>query len=184
MPHDVLIFFKMTFSPQVEKKNSVPSVVPPNTSTNNVPTGNSSLSFKALFSKYLKKRSRSGQFHDGSNNNLLGASGNEDVADEKLEFMAQIISVQSAKIKRLEDRLRHLEMMLPDYGSFEQHTTAQPGEEDHEHDGEKEKRPQTAYQTFMQTEIPKIKAQNPDIAQKDAFKIAANNVRFAILFQI
>jgi hypothetical protein len=155
----------LIFTHTIGKKNSVASA-----QGINVQMGNPSLSFKALFSKYLKKRSRSGQFHDGTN--LLGTTGQEDAVDEKLEFMAQIISVQSAKIKRLEDRLRHMEMMLPDYGTFD----PQHAEESHENDGEKEKRPQTAYQTFMQTEIPKIKAQNPEIAQKDAFKIAANNV--------
>jgi hypothetical protein len=160
-------------SSQRQEKKSSGATTSSSTTGNfaNASTGTPNHSFKNLFAKYLKKRSRSGQYSDGLATNLL-ASG-EDVVDEKLEFMAQIISIQSAKIKRLEDRLRHLEMLLPDYGPFDPQHSSNP-EEEHDHD-EKEKRPQTAYQTFMQTEIPKIKAKNPDIAQKDAFKIAANN---------
>ncbi|CAG8524666.1 6316_t:CDS:2 [Ambispora leptoticha] len=35
------------------------------------------------------------------------------------------------------------------------------------------KKPQTAYNKFMQTELPKVKAENPLLQHKDAFKLAA-----------
>eukprot|EP00762_Andalucia_godoyi_P000157 ANDGO_02326.mRNA.1 hypothetical protein len=37
------------------------------------------------------------------------------------------------------------------------------------------KKKQTLYQAFMSVEIPRIKNEHPDIPQKEAFKIAANN---------
>lgn len=37
------------------------------------------------------------------------------------------------------------------------------------------KKKQTLYQAFMSVEIPRIKNETPNIAQKEAFKIAANN---------
>ncbi|KAL0485126.1 hypothetical protein AKO1_004343 [Acrasis kona] len=149
---------------QKTKKPSIPAITS-NGKESKEPKEGQSVSFKTLYHKYLKKRSRS----DNANVANMGAS---DDIEDKLEFMVQIIAVQSAKIKKMEERISHFEMMLPDYGTFD----GQPHhEDDHDHEVEKDKKPQTAYQTFMQTEIPKIKQMNPDVSQKDAFKIAANN---------
>lgn len=40
---------------------------------------------------------------------------------------------------------------------------------------EKVKRPPNAYNTFMKTEIPKVKKADPKLSHKDAFKKAAAN---------
>ncbi|CAG8522161.1 6417_t:CDS:2 [Rhizophagus irregularis] len=39
----------------------------------------------------------------------------------------------------------------------------------------KTKRAPTAYNRFMKTELPKVKAENPGMNHKEAFKLAANN---------
>jgi hypothetical protein len=40
----------------------------------------------------------------------------------------------------------------------------------------KEKRVPSAYNTFIQTEVAKVKQANPDLKPADAFKLAAANV--------
>ncbi|KAI9000146.1 hypothetical protein DFJ74DRAFT_697851 [Hyaloraphidium curvatum] len=40
---------------------------------------------------------------------------------------------------------------------------------------EKGSRPPSAYNTFMKEELPKIKAANPNVDHKEAFKLAAAN---------
>eukprot|EP00122_Pirum_gemmata_P003465 Pgem_evm1s3134 len=40
---------------------------------------------------------------------------------------------------------------------------------------EKTKRPPSPYNLFMKTEVPKVKAANPDLDHKEAFKKAAGN---------
>ncbi|PKY13645.1 hypothetical protein RhiirB3_399165 [Rhizophagus irregularis] len=37
------------------------------------------------------------------------------------------------------------------------------------------KRAPTAYNRFLKTELPKVKAENPGMNHKEAFKLAANN---------
>lgn len=139
-------------------------------------------SFKSLFTKYQKKRSRNQLYNTGSN-------GEMNEIDEKFEFMAQIISLQASKIRRLENRLQVVEEILPDYGSFSAEEkqryaasvaqlAASTGLVDGslQQDGsKKEKRPKTDYQIFMSEEIPRIRSQNPDIPQKEAFSVAAKN---------
>jgi hypothetical protein len=139
-------------------------------------------SFKSLFTKYQKKRSRNQLYNTGSN-------GEMNEIDEKFEFMAQIISLQASKIRRLENRLQVIEEILPDYGSFsaeeKQRYAASVAQlaistglvdGSIQQDGsKKEKRPKTDYQIFMSEEIPRIRSQNPDIPQKEAFSVAAKN---------
>ncbi|KAJ3030224.1 UNVERIFIED_CONTAM: hypothetical protein HDU68_009748 [Siphonaria sp. JEL0065] len=41
--------------------------------------------------------------------------------------------------------------------------------------GEKVPRAPSAYNLFMKTELPKVKAENPALTHKEAFKVAAGN---------
>lgn len=60
--------------------------------------------------------------------------------DEKLEFLSQIISLQAAKIRRLEDRLKKIENILPDYGSFEDQPNVSDDEKDAKDDDDENKK--------------------------------------------
>jgi hypothetical protein len=136
-------------------------------------------SFKSIYGKYQKKRSRNQLY----NNNGTADIGVSDM-DEKFDFLTQIICLQATKIRRLENRLRAVEEILPDYGSFTeqeklrltpQQSVGGTSAADATDSSKKEKRPKTDYQIFMSEEIPRIRSQNPDIPQKEAFSIAAKN---------
>lgn len=104
--------------------------------------------------------------------------------DEKLECLSKIIQYQACKIRRLEERVKKIENILPDYGSFDTPpqpekidiTSVPPDQQSKKRKYEElEKRTPTAYQNFISDEIGRIKAANPEMPQKEAFRIAASN---------
>lgn len=148
-----------------------PPVSQQTTTAQKKPANSSPSTFRQLYQKFTKGKGKLDE--------------NIDDPDDKLECLSKIIQYQACKIRRLEERLKKIESILPDYGSFDTppqsdkvDITTVPPEQSKKRkyeEIEKQKRTPTAYQNFMSDEIGRIKASNPEMPQKEAFRIAASN---------
>nr|CAG4712755.1 unnamed protein product [Naegleria fowleri] len=150
----------------------------------------------------FKKRNRE-QYEQNSNLSATSSSTTESYVkdlEDKVDFMAQLITIQSAKMRKMEVRLRKLESLLPQTGdefvnSSNLHRI--PMMTSSSHGGanideistisddlptfaatpkkEKGNRQPNAYNIFMKSEIQRIRTTHTELTQKQAFKLAANN---------
>jgi 3-methyladenine DNA glycosylase/8-oxoguanine DNA glycosylase len=73
----------------------------------NIPIGNS---FKTLYGRYTKIKTKETE--------PTTLQEKEEIED-KFECLTKVISFQSCKIKRLEDKIRKIESLLPNFGNFD-----------------------------------------------------------------
>ncbi|EFC45300.1 predicted protein [Naegleria gruberi] len=144
--------------------------------------------FENVFASF-KKRNR-----EQYENNNQSSSSSDPVSyirdlEDKIDFMAQLVTIQSAKMRKMEMRLKKLENLLPQSGdefvnSGNLHRMPHSDELSSISDDiptfsapkkEKGNRQPNAYNIFMKGEIQRIRTTHTELTQKQAFKLAANN---------
>lgn len=151
--------------------------------------------FESVYESF-KKRTRD-QYDRGNSESQIGSSSKD--LEEKLDFMAQLITIQAAKIRKMEVRMKKLESLLPQSGddfvnsstlhrvpvllsggnqaidemsSISDDVQSLPTLSSKK---EKGNRQPNAYNIFMKSEIQRIRTTHTELTQKEAFKLAASN---------
>lgn len=77
--------------------------------------------FKILIQKNFKKFQNNSKKYKASSGTTTKKDDDKipNESNEQIEFMSQIIMMQALKIRRLEERYKRMEGILPDYGGFE-----------------------------------------------------------------
>ncbi|KAG2385742.1 hypothetical protein C9374_002891 [Naegleria lovaniensis] len=154
--------------------------------------------FENIYSSF-KKRNREQYEQHPSSSSSTTESYVKDLED-KVDFMAQLITIQSAKMRKMEVRLRKLESLLPQAGdefvnsnnlhripmiasssgggaNIDEISTISDDLPTFTATPKKEKgnRQPNAYNIFMKSEIQRIRTTHTELTQKQAFKLAASN---------